>query len=388
MTRRIAKRNGKPKIRLLHVLTTLDVGGAEKKVLSVASRLPRDRYEIAVAWLKGRGELAPAFRAAGIETCPLGMEGLFDFRVFRRALRLVRRMRPHVVHTHLMKADATGAFAARFASVPVLVSTKHNEDQYLRFPPFAIGARVAAEMADRVVVISTAVGRFFRSRILLPEERMLRIPYGFPPHGLGPAAGAAAREDLRRELTLPKDAKVVTCVGRLTRQKGLFDLLRAASLTREAVPEARFLLVGRGELLPALRAHAARLHLDSRVRFLGFRRDVPRILAGSHLLALPSHWEGFGVVLVEAMSAGLPVVGTRAGAIPEVVADGETGLLAPPGDAQDLATALVRVLADPDLADRMGQAGRRRVAREFAIDREVKAHVELYEGLLREKLGR
>ncbi|MEN8150087.1 MAG: glycosyltransferase, partial [Planctomycetota bacterium] len=176
---------------------------------------------------------------------------------------------------------------------------------------------------------------------------------------------------------------LLACVARLTKQKGLFDLLKAMSRLREAAPEARLLLVGRGELLPKLREAVDLLGLRPFVRFTGFRRDIRRILSGSDLMVLPSHWEGFGLVLLEAMEAGIPVVGTRVGAIPEVVADGETGIIVPPHDPDALATGLVRLLRNPETAVAMGEAGRRRLAEEFGMRKAVEAHENLYEELLR-----
>ncbi|MHC4472037.1 MAG: glycosyltransferase [Planctomycetota bacterium] len=369
-------------IRVLHILTTLDVGGAEGQVLEVLSRLDRERYDVAVAWLKGRGDLAKAFEAAGIRTHSLGMSRTLDPTVLRRTIQHVRSVRPHIVHTHLMKADLVGSLAARIASVPVLLSTKHNEDRHLRVPPVALAAFGVAILADRVVVISDAVRRFLARTIRLPDRRMTRILYGYPASGNGPSGGEA-RLALRRELGLAPDCPVVTTVGRLAAQKGLFDLLRAAALVRDAAPEVRFLVAGRGELRGRLEAKLDELSLGGTVRLLGFRPDVAKLLAGSDLMVLPSHWEGFGMVLLEAMAAGIPIVGTRVGAIPEVVAEGGTGLLVPPHDPDSLATAILRLVRHRDEARAMGRAGRQRLAEEFSIRRAVSAHEALYEELVR-----
>jgi glycosyltransferase involved in cell wall biosynthesis len=367
-------------IRVLHIVTTLDIGGAEAQIRDVVTRLDRSRFEPAVAWLKGAGEMAPEFEAAGIPAVDLSMESM----LYRPgpAIQLMRRLRPHLVHTHLGKADVVGAVTARSTGVPVLVSTKHNEDAYLRYPPVGAVAHGIARMADRVVVISDAVGRFLRRKLRLPESHLRRIRYGYPANGRRAGTDPLASVELKRELGLEPRATLVTCVARLTKQKGLFDLLRAMSRLREAAPDARLLIVGRGELNAKLRGVVSLLGLESVVRFLGFRRDIRRLLSASDLLVLPSHWEGFGLVLLEAMAVGIPVVGTRVGAIPEVVADGETGLLVPPRDPDALATGLVRLLRHPDTAAEMGLAGRRRLAVEFGMKKAVAAHEDLYAELL------
>jgi glycosyltransferase involved in cell wall biosynthesis len=146
--------------------------------------------------------------------------------------------------------------------------------------------------------------------------------------------------------------------------------------------------VGRGELGLRLAEQVKLLGLESVVRFAGFRRDVSRILRGSDLMVLPSHWEGFGMVLLEAMEVGIPVVGTRVGAIPEVVAEGETGIIVPPRDPDALATGLVRMLRHPGKAREMGHAGQRRLAEVFGIEKAVSAHEDLYRELIERRTRR
>lgn len=368
-------------IRVLHIVTTLDIGGAEAQIRDVVTRLDRERFLPVIAWLKGVGEMAEQFEAAGVRTVNLRMER----RMARLgvAIGLMRSFRPHVVHTHLGKADVVGAFAARFAGVPVLVSTKHNEDDYLKYPPVALAAHGIARMADRVVVISDAVGRFLEKKLRLSPEQITRIRYGYPANGRRAGTDPLISVELKRELGLDPGSMLVTCVARLTKQKGLLDLLKAMSKLREAAPEARLLLVGRGEMGPKLHEVVDLLGLKPFVRFLGFRRDIGRILRGSDLMVLPSHWEGFGLVLLEAMEAGIPVVGTRVGAIPEVLAEGETGIIVPPHDPDALATGLVHLLRHPETAVAMGNAGRRRLTEVFGMRKAVKAHEDLYEELLR-----
>ncbi len=351
-------------------------------MLAVLSRLPRERYDVRVAFLRGRGELESEYRAAGMPTSRLRMHSPIEPDVVARALGELRGFRPHIVHTHSFDADLVGGILSRFSRVPAMVTTKHIEEEKLSTLTGAFVARRFAGSFDRVVTISTAVRNLLKRTLHLDDARLLHIPYGFPPRKGLPDRGP---NGLRSALGLDPDAKLVTMVGSLTRRKGVDDLLRAASLIRDAQPSARFLLVGRGDQRRLLEEIVRRLDLTEAVRFLGFRRDVPEILNGSDLLVLPSHWEGFGLVLLEAMNAGLPVVGTRRGAIPEVVRDGETGLLVPPKDPEALATALIRLLCDPDRAKAMGRAGLSRLRREYDMDRAVRAHDELYVGLLRER---
>lgn len=348
-------------------------------MLAVLSRLPRERYEVRVAWLRGRGELAGAYRAAGIEASRLGFHSLVEPDLTARTLRILREFRPHIVHTHSFYADLVGGIISKLSRVPILVTTKHHDMETLRTTTGAFTARRLVGAFDRVVSVSHAVTEFLERTLHLDDTRLKLIPYGFPPRKGLPEKGP---NGLRNDLGLDPETKLVTMVGSLTARKGVDDLLRSASLVRDAVPSARCLLVGRGDQRRLLEEVVRRLDLTECVRFLGFRRDVPEILDSSDLLVLPSHWEGFGLVMLEAMNAGLPVVGTRRGAIPEVVRDGETGLLVPPQDPEALATALIRLLCKPEQAKAMGRAGLSRLRREFDMEKAVRAHDEMYVELI------
>ena len=365
---------------MLHVLDGIDVGGAEAQVLSVLTRLPRDRFEVMVAWLRGRGEMEPEFRAAGIPTAALRMKGILDPDLAGRLLTVIRGFKPHLIHSHLIHADLLAGLTGRLSRVKAIVSTKHIENGALHHPLRGLGARAVAALSDEVVVISDALAAFYGGRHGA-TDRLRKISYGYEPRRGPNAPPRTGREGIVEELGLPPEVSLVTMIGSLTPRKGLADLLHAASLVKDGFPSAHFLLVGRGEQRRKLQTMVRTLDIEDTVHFLGFRRDVRRILSGSDLLVLPSRWEGFGLVLLEAMNEGLPVVGTRRGAIPEVVRDGETGLLVPPGDPDSLATALSRLLGDPERAVEMGRAGRSRLRREFDLDRAVTAHRELYEEL-------
>jgi glycosyltransferase involved in cell wall biosynthesis len=190
---------------------------------------------------------------------------------------------------------------------------------------------------------------------------------------------------MRRTFGVQAQGLLVGTVGRLHPQKGFASLLAAVARVRERLPAIRLLLVGGGALRRDLVARAEALGLAEVVIFAGSRGDVPEILAALDLFVLPSLWEGLPNAVLEAMAAGLPVVATAAGGTPEVVVDGETGLLVPPGDVTALAEAIERLLRDPGLRRKMGEAGRKRVEGHFTIEQTVAQTVALYETLLRQK---
>jgi glycosyltransferase involved in cell wall biosynthesis len=185
----------------------------------------------------------------------------------------------------------------------------------------------------------------------------------------------------RAALDLEADAPVALCLARLSPEKDVGNFLEAAALLPEA--GARFLVAGDGPLLPTLRHQIAFLGLEGRATLLGRRDGVPTLLAAADLLCLPSREEGLSLAALEAMAAGLPLVATRVGGLPEAVEDGKTGLLVPPRDPSALAGALARLLTDPARARAMGAAGRARAAACFTRDRMLQATHAVYEAAQR-----
>jgi glycosyltransferase involved in cell wall biosynthesis len=365
---------------VLHLITTLDRGGAENALLHlVRAHAATGRWDVRVAWLKGRGELAAEFAAAGVPA-----------RKFSR--REFAKRRPDVVHTHLFKADVAGAalVGRRRRGRCVLVSTKHNEDRYLsgstlRAATWRTLARRAAKRADVVVAISRGVARFFHDTVFVnvggdAVGDMPVIPYGLPaPRDVGREEVAA----FRARCGVADGVSLVLCVGRLDAQKDPATAIRAMPRVT-ATRDARLVFLGRGPMEGELRALAAATP-GSNVVFAGFVDDPAPAFAAADVVVLPSKWEGLGLALVEAAQHGRPVVATRVGGIPEVVADGETGLLVPSGDAVAFGDAITRVLADDALRRRLGDAARASAARRFSVERYAKDVEDLYARLLEKK---
>jgi glycosyltransferase involved in cell wall biosynthesis len=203
-----------------------------------------------------------------------------------------------------------------------------------------------------------------------------------PDTALQQAEGQRIREE---ELRVGAEAFLVGNVGRLAPQKGQRHLIEAMPLLLEHVPTAHAVIAGGGDLEPYLRELAEELEVDERVHVLGPRQDVPALMHALDVFAMPSIWEGFGLVLLEAMAAGKPIVASRTATIPEVVLDNETGLLVPAGDAVALADALARLAEDRELARRLGEAGRERLQKHFSIDKMVGDTETLYRELLEER---
>ncbi|MBL8862402.1 MAG: glycosyltransferase family 4 protein [Planctomycetes bacterium] len=361
-------------MRILHLITTLDVGGAEMHLLAQTRGQTARGHEVHVAWLKGAGSLAPDFLRAGARSAT---------RVGPAAL--LRRIRGFdLVHTHLLKADALGAVAALACGARGrLVSSKHNDEQVLKRPLVGLVHGWLSRVPRRVLVLSDHVGRFVVEHGRVDPGRVRRVYYGLDPAPFEAAAAAprAERERLRGELGFGPEDVVFTCVARFAPQKAHDVLLRALDRARREEPRAKLLLVGDdpfGDGRRRAEALARELALGQACVFAGIRRDVPRILAASDAFVMCSLWEGLGLVFLEAMATGLAVLATNVSAVPEVVVDGETGLLVPPADHVPLAAAIVRLTRDPDLRARLAAAGARRVRERFGLERMFDATLSVY----------
>lgn len=338
--------------------------------------------------------LLPALRERGVDARLLSLDGGLDAARFHRALddrdipwtrvrcgahvspRLaaavaarVRSERPDLVHTHMVHADAYGSLAARLVQTP-FVSTRHNDDRYL-LGPFRYVDRALMAGAKRIIAISDAV-RVFHIAAGLPAAKLETIHYGLD--GLPTAPSETTPEARGIEPHVP----LLLAIGRLIEQKDHDTLLRAFAGIRSSHPAARLAILGWGPLEARIRELAQRLELGDSVLVLG--RVEPRDwLERADIFIHTSRWEGFGIVLLEAMLASLPVVATRVSAIPEIVVDGETGLLADAGDAQTLAEHARALLDDPERGRRLGANGLRRAHADFSVARMTDRTLSVYQ---------
>jgi glycosyltransferase involved in cell wall biosynthesis len=286
--------------------------------------------------------------------------------------RAIRAERPDLVHTHLVHADIYGGGAARLLGIPS-VSTRHNDDRYL-LGPFRYVDRAFARPARRLIAISDAV-RAFLERAGHDPKKLTTIRYGLDE------LPAAHSNPTPAEAGVPPDAPLAVAVGRLIAQKDHATLLRAFALVHETLPQARLAILGSGPLEAETRALAAEVGLTDAVVLPG-RTDIRDWLERADVFVHSSRWEGFGIVLLEAMLAGLPVVATKVSAVPEVVVDGETGLLVEAGDSAGLAAHLQALLTDESRAAALGEAGRQRALTEFSVARMADRTLAVYDDVL------
>lgn len=362
-------------LKVMHVITTCSVGGAEMHLLQLLRDLPKDEFEITLCFFKEEAHearsLVDDFRSAGVTTIDLGLKGRVGLRSLWRLWRVVRRVCPQVIHTHLYRADLAGGWVGRLCGC-VVVASVHNLDLETKYRRIRRVVLDVYRRATRVVAISEAVG----SQLIadgIPADRVVTIHYGLD---LG------AWPDLRIHRSA-SDAISLGCVGRLSHQKGYDVLLQALAIAKQDLPPFHLAIVGHDdEGIKAELGHMVReLGLSGAVEFKGFGSDIPKEMAGFDVFLLPSRWEGFGLVLLEAMASKLPVIASDTGPIGEIVIDGETGFLVPPGEATSLADAIVRLASDPEHGQAMGQAGYLRLLSHFTNTATAQRHVDLYQTL-------
>jgi len=356
-------------IRIVHILTSFGIGGAEQLVLDVCRRLDRKRFDCTVVAVVAGGPMRAEFHEAGIATEVVGKATTLGIGTIRRLTEFLRTERPQIVHTHLFGGDTWGRIAAFRSGVPHVVSTEHNINRDEGFVKRFVKRRLAQRTA-RIVAVSDAVRSYSIRTDRTPPGNILVIPNGV---------------DLDRFRPRPRHegGRIrFMSVGRLVPQKGHDVLLDAFAVLRDTLPAASLVIVGDGPLRPHLEAQARTYHIQDRIQFLGFRRDLPDLFARADIAVFPSRWEGFGMAAIEASACGLPVIASAVGGLMEAVVDQETGLLVPPEEPKLLAEAMVELARDRARCTLFGHAGRRYVERNFDIHRVAQRYAELYEGLV------
>lgn len=373
------------RIRVCFVVNNLDVGGLEKVALNLINRIDRERFDPSIVCLLGQGKLfsellLPPDRVLVVDKGRRRPPLDFDPTVLGHIAQFFRRTHVDVVHAHNVAPLVFGGLARRLAwSDAPLVYSEHNQiysatiSQRRKF-------RVYVRLADLVVAVSEdlkkALARDYAigSRVIyngVDGQRFCAVP--------------EARARLRREFGCEDGDFVVGTGVVLSEQKGVAFLLGAARRVLDRAPEVRFVIAGEGPARPELERRARDLGLGERVRFLGYRRDIPEFLSAIDLYALPSLWEGLPLALLEALAAGKPIVATRVGGNPEIVEEGVHGCLVPPRDEAALADAILRVRADEALLANAAERSRAHFERLFSLEAMVRAHQDLYADVVRKR---
>jgi glycosyltransferase involved in cell wall biosynthesis len=372
-------------MRVVHIIKATGIAGAENHLLSLLAGQEQRGIDVKMLLLVEPGNVLEnyvrALKEGGVAARRMVIRHDTDVTLVKRLRDELRVLQPDIVHTHLIHADLFGTLAARWVGVPVIVTSRHNDDAFRHRRPIKLVNRVFWRMVEAGIAISDSIKRFSIEVEGAPTGKMHRIYYGLDTR-IPPLNRSTARNALEQELGLDDDAVLLGMVCRLIEQKGVRYGLQAFQQIAEAFPEAHLLIAGQGPLKAELEQQTAQGALTARVHFLGWREDVAALLAALDLLIAPSLWEGFGLVLLEAMAQQVAIIGSTAGAIPEVVNHGETGLLVQPRSPEALAEALRQLLSDKPLRQHMGLLGRDRLETQFSAARMVEETIALYHTLL------
>ena len=362
-------------LRVVHVETGRHLYGGAQQVVYIAAGLQQRGID-SILVCPPRSEIAAAARAVGVAVVELDCAGDLDLGFAWRLRQRLAELQPDIVHCHSRRgADFLGGQAAAMLKIPAIVSRRVDNRErrlvsMLRYRNFrrviAISAAIAAVLleaglsSDKLSVIRSAVD-------------------------VDKFADAADRRRLWDEFEIAEDQIAVACAAQLIERKGQRYLLQAVARLAADFPALRVVLFGQGPDEDALRSQCTDMQLDGIVRFAGFRDDLDDYLGAFDLLAHPATMEGLGVIVLKAQAAGVPAIASSAGGLPEVIVDGETGLLVPPADVDALTAALSKLLDDSALRARYAEAARAHAAASFTLDAMIDAHVDVYNAVLNER---
>lgn len=390
-------------MRVLHVLTNLDFGGAQLSVVNICVSLRRRGLDVRVAHSSAGGR---EFCASDLlyQRLREGEVPLYDVPQMRRDVspyhdflalthlrRLIREVRPEIVHTHMSKAGVLGRLAASLEKTPCVIHTVRGWSFYsagstLKRRAFIYLERFSARLTDKMLAVSPRqVADGLAVGVGSPDDYLV-VRSGIDVGQF--QAGVSDTRELRHGLGIPPGVPVVGTVMALVEQKAPLDFVATAAEVLRARPDTHFLVVGDGPLREQMTELIRAKAIGERVHLVGHSTDVPRLLGVMDLFLLTSRWEGMPRVILEAMAAGVPVVATSVGGVPEIVEHGKSGLLAPPGNVELLKRHTVRLLENPAEARQLSRRASRDVAAEFDISTVTARHEQLYAELLKRKLNR
>ena len=376
----------KPKIKILYIITSSGIGGAERILYYTATGLDYNKYDISVCSLKKMGEIARALEKQGIAVYCLHMGDRESFWGWLSSIiALIRlfpyliRIRPTIIHSFLFRANILARIAGYLTGIPIIISSTRvmgGEKKYFHYVEM-----ITSFMVDHYVAVSESVQRYIIDKSKISAEKISVIYNGVNIK----SQDNSCEQNPKMPFKIEDKDRILMTVGRLHKQKGHCYLIQAVSKVRKEFPNVKLLVAGEGEEENNLKKLVKSLDLTNEVIFAGLSSDIEGILSMAELFILPSLWEGLPNVLLEAMAAGKPVVATKVGGISEIVVPGETGMLIPPRDTDALAIAIIDLLQNRLKAKDMGEAARIRAGKRFSIYKMIEKTENLYQELLKEK---
>lgn len=368
----------RPPTRIAFCITDLDVGGAERMFVELVTRLDRRRWEPRVYCLSKPGALAARLEATGISVTCFNASNLKIWSVVSRLASELNKFQPWLLQSFLYHANLAGRVAARMAGVPQVVSGIRVAERRGRWRLWVDW--LTQSFVDHNVCVSQAVAKFSIRRSWLKTAKVSVIP-----NGVDFDRFANATPIDRVTFGFSQAAPLVLFVGRLDPQKAPFVLLEAFARLIDRHADWQLLFVGDGPLRDDMQRWIVQRKLESSIRLVGWRADVPGLLKSADALALPSLWEGMPNIVLESMAAGLPVVVSHVEGTDELIRDGETGLLVTPGSVEELEQKIEKVLLSGESLTSLSKSAQHTVLKDFTIESMVEKYEQLYVRLLEKR---
>ncbi|CAN7622510.1 glycosyltransferase [Pseudomonas umsongensis] len=360
-------------MKVLFLITSLDVGGAERQVLDLAERFVFGGHRVLIVYLTGSGSLVPSNYLVDV-TCLNSTKSLVGFfQTFFSLRALIRDFRPDVVHSHMVHANLLARLVRLVTNIPRLVCTAHSNNEGGRLRMFAY--RITNFLADVTTNVSRSAVEAFESKGAIKHGEMLAVPNGINTDRF--SFNQVSRSNIRDSEGVTEGEKVILAVGRLVEAKDYPNLLRAFDILCRHDHTITLWIIGDGDLKTQLVEMCEKLKLSSRVKFFGIREDVADFYSCADVYVLSSAWEGFGLVVAEAMATERVIVATDSGGVKEVV--GDKGIVVQPGNPEELAAAIRHALdLDSNAARTLGRLARERVVDNYSLDSVVMTWMKLY----------
>ncbi|MEJ2627862.1 MAG: glycosyltransferase family 4 protein [bacterium] len=377
------------KIRLLHIITHLAIGGAQDNTLLTLEKLDKNKYDITLLcgksgqWIQ-RAHSIPDIKIIFINELIRKIHCFYDIIALIKIFFYIKKNKFSLVHTHSSKAGFSGRIAAKMAGVPVIIHTIHGFPFHDYMNPvkkifFIILERLLAKISTKLITVSKLNLKKALDLKIDQDNKFVNIYSGIEFEKF---EKRIQQRKIRNNLNIDDNIKVISLIGRLSKQKAPQYLLKAVPEIISQYPDVLFLLVGDGELKKYLIKLTKKLNIIDKVLFLGFRKDIPEILQITDIFVLTSLWEGLGRSLTEAMYMGKPVIATRVEGVPEIVQHEKTGLLVKPKDYKGVATSINKLLGNPRFREKLGKNAHALVAKKFSAEKMVKAIDSVYQKII------
>ena len=370
-------------MHVAHIIKVTRISGAERHLLVLLKGLREQGIDAHLIILtqpnSPMNNMIAEAEQHGIPIHNVTIYRHYDLTVVWRIRKILRDIQPDIVHTHLIHADLYGWLGAKIAWAKTIISSRHNDDNFRYHRLIRLVSRVMWWLTDGGIAISGAIKKFVVDVEGARDDKIDVVHYGMDYRWTPDEDIWSAYKSLRDELGLPRDTVILGMVNRLVEQKGIPYALQAFQVIITEFPQVHLVIAGDGDGAETLKKQADKLGISSNVHWLGWRNDAQALMGAFDVFLLPSLWEGFGLVLLEAMARRIPIVASSVSAIPEVVAHGENGLLIPPRDVDGLVNAIRLLLNDRPLRKYMGLLGDERLEQVFHVQQMVNATIAVYD---------